>query len=381
MNLANLGPQAEYTQECTKTRDMRHERTIDYRINQGSIQGSLSLLCLLPLVFLLPSASSTFPLSVPDQDKTSKHVIPTLAQLAQSSRKAFVKTSETLHHHISPIFGEWVSAVVSFLLSCTLLLIPVAGILLLLNRIRVILTIRKAILIANLYLTLYCAVLIIVCAVIGGEPMRLLSIASIGSFMLLQIVQAGGYLIYLALLVSGWMMGVDTCACTTCQTSKPASLPVLHRDPWILCGLKAHLLALQSALYRQQQVVSLVSMAAALPFCLHFFFPLLLSSFPLSAAQALGVYVAYRSTFSQYQPVPSGPGTPARWKYADIVEAAAQLGIAIAIGVHYYIKVFELAMVDKLPQISIVEYCIYFVLFGVLTWLSRGAAKPDQKSH
>ena len=93
------------------------------------------------------------------------------------------------------------------------------------------------------------------------------------------------------------------------------------------------------------------------------------------------MYVAYRSTFSQYQPVPSGPGTPARWKYADIVEAAAQLGIAIAIGVHYYIKVFELAMVDKLPQISIVEYCIYFVLFGVLTWLSRGAAKPDQKSH
>ena len=90
--------------------------------------------------------------------------------------------------------------------------------------------------------------------------------------------------------------------------------------------------------------------------------------------------VSFRSTFSQYHPVPSGPGTPVRWKYADIVEASIQLGVAAGIGVYYYIKVFELAMVDKLPQISIVAYAVYGVLFGVLTWLSRGAAKSDQKS-
>ena len=138
------------------------------------------------------------------QEKAAKHVVPTLADLASESRKAYVKTNEFFSSRMNPYFGSSYTPLLASLLSHFLLLLPLSLILLLLFRARVALTLHKLQLLANLYLCLYCAGLLASCVVIGAEPMATLQRASERSYLSLQLLQAGGFVLFLSLQVRQW---------------------------------------------------------------------------------------------------------------------------------------------------------------------------------
>lgn len=54
-----------------------------------------------------------------------------------------------------------------------------------------------------------------------------------------------------------------------------------------------------------------------------------------------------------------------------IAKAVLASLVAVGIGLHYYIFVFERALLDKPPKINAWAYLIYTALFGLLTVVGR----------
>lgn len=140
----------------------------------------------------------------PEQEKTAKHVVPTVQEFARSSHEVFKKTTDNIQTHMTPLFGPHASPALATVLSFSLLLLPLLLIGALVYQFRFILTLQRLLVLCNLYLCLYCFTLLAACIIISSEPMRSLQAAAEPNFYVLQILTAFAYLIYLGLQVS-WL--------------------------------------------------------------------------------------------------------------------------------------------------------------------------------
>ncbi|CAI5467755.1 unnamed protein product [Closterium sp. Yama58-4] len=214
------------------------------------------------------------------KDKASKHVLPHISQIARTSRLAFLKTSSHLTSQITPYFGSS-SPLLATLLSYLLLLLPLALVVGLFIRMRAALSLRRIVHLANLYLFLYCFVLLVACFVISAEPMASLKKVAEHNYFVLQLLQGAGYLCYLAL--------------------QGASLCVTIR----------------------------------------------------SSERGQGKFIRLR--------------------------AVLQLLVALGVGLHSYITVFERAMLDLPPNASAGAYAAYAACFFFLVLISRGPKRHEDK--
>eukprot|EP00899_Mesostigma_viride_P024004 jgi/Mesvir1/4789/Mv11089-RA.1 len=146
--------------------------------------------------------------------KTRKHVAPHVGRLARSGYEVAAKThkgiQDTVSHYVGPEHTPLVSTVVSYVALLTPLLVS----LLIILRIRAMFSIQKVVLFANLYLTAYCATLVLTTCLIGVEPLATLQRSSESNYVVVQLVEAFGYILYMLMqLINLGIMSSSGC-CT-----------------------------------------------------------------------------------------------------------------------------------------------------------------------
>ncbi|KAH6558337.1 hypothetical protein KP509_1Z068700 [Ceratopteris richardii] len=150
--------------------------------------------------------------------KVADHLGSNIQKFTDTSKTYFNKANQQISDSFSPIIGRQFAPFLASLLSYSFLLVPLAVVIVLFERIRVLFSIQKVLLFVNIYLAAYFATLLLATWIIG-EPMNFFYRSSASGYVHLQLLQALGYIIYLilqtidlasTLITEGMMIKVTT---------------------------------------------------------------------------------------------------------------------------------------------------------------------------
>ncbi|CAK9227768.1 unnamed protein product [Sphagnum jensenii] len=127
------------------------------------------------------------------------HLFPKIQQFSGQSKTSFDQINKNLASSFLPLIGEKYAPIIATMVSYCLLLLPVAVVLFLCERIRAILTLQKVLLFINIYLAAYFAILFTITLGLRAEPISFFYRNSPSSYIVLQLLQAFGYIIYILL--------------------------------------------------------------------------------------------------------------------------------------------------------------------------------------
>jgi hypothetical protein len=127
------------------------------------------------------------------------HLLPKIQQFSGQSKTSFDQINKNLASSFLPLIGEKYAPIIATMVSYCLLLLPVAVVLFLCERIRAILTLQKVLLFINIYLAAYFAILFTITLGLRAEPISFFYRNSPSSYIVLQLLQAFGYIIYMLL--------------------------------------------------------------------------------------------------------------------------------------------------------------------------------------
>jgi hypothetical protein len=127
------------------------------------------------------------------------HLLPKIQQFSGQSKTSFDQINKNLASSFLPLIGEKYAPIIATMVSYCLLLLPVAVVLFLCERIRAILTLQKVLLFINIYLAAYFAILFTITLGLRAEPISFFYRNSPSSYIVLQLLQAFGYIIYILL--------------------------------------------------------------------------------------------------------------------------------------------------------------------------------------
>ena len=74
-------------------------------------------------------------------------------------------------------------------------------------------------------------------------------------------------------------------------------------------------------------------------------------------------------------------GAPAPSSRPVLLSSTTQVVVSVSVGLHYYVTVFQPAMLDVPPQIHSLAYLVYSVAFAALTALSRRPSKEASEKQ
>ncbi|XP_024383531.1 uncharacterized protein [Physcomitrium patens] len=127
------------------------------------------------------------------------HLVKKINVFSVQTKTHFVKVNQDLASTITPFLGNRHAPAVASVISYCLLLLPLALIFFVCEQVREFLTLQKAILFANIYLAVHFELLLVAALGLGSEPMEIFHEFSTSSYLVLQLVQAFGYILYLTL--------------------------------------------------------------------------------------------------------------------------------------------------------------------------------------
>ncbi|XP_024364686.1 uncharacterized protein [Physcomitrium patens] len=129
----------------------------------------------------------------------SEHLTKNINVFSDQTKTHFVRVNQDLTITIMPFLGNKHASLVASAISYCLLLIPLALVFFVCEQAREFLTLQKAILFANIYLAVYFELLLVAALGLGSEPMQRFQEFSPSSYLVLQLLQAFGYILYLTL--------------------------------------------------------------------------------------------------------------------------------------------------------------------------------------
>ncbi|KAJ7569697.1 hypothetical protein O6H91_01G089000 [Diphasiastrum complanatum] len=142
--------------------------------------------------------------------ETANHVaqqlLPEIEKISNKSKDYFLLANQHMTKRFLPLIGEQYAPLAASLICYGLLLLPMALVIFLVERIRAIFSLQKVLLIANIYLAAYFASLVLALFVIGTEPILFVVQNSPSNFILVQLLQGAGYIMYLILQTANFVI-------------------------------------------------------------------------------------------------------------------------------------------------------------------------------
>jgi hypothetical protein len=127
------------------------------------------------------------------------HLLPKIQQISGQSKDSFDKINKNLASSFLPLIGEKYAPVIATIVSYCLLMLPFGVVLFLCEQMRSILTLQKVLLFINIYLAVYFSILFALASGLGAEPISFFYKNSMSGYIILQLLQAFGYIIYMLL--------------------------------------------------------------------------------------------------------------------------------------------------------------------------------------
>ncbi len=127
------------------------------------------------------------------------HLLPKIQQISGQSKDSFDKINKNLASSFLPLIGEKYALVIATIVSYCLLMLPFGVVLFLCERMRSILTLQKVLLFINIYLAVYFSIFFALALGLGAEPISFFYKNSMSGYIILQLLQAFGYIIYMLL--------------------------------------------------------------------------------------------------------------------------------------------------------------------------------------
>lgn len=195
-------------------------------------------------------------------EKANKHI-------AQPTKEWVASASDNLNKNLKPLVGEKAAPKVTTFICFILVLAPLAATAVLCSTFKHVLSLQRILMAIHLYLTTYFLIMAFAQLYFHGEPMKLLQQHSVDSYVLFQLLQSIGYLVFVCL------------QCLQTLVMVRSGIPLMQTLAW--------------------------------------------------------------------------------------VELVASIGV----GIHYYIMVWQPAMLDQPPNIDFVFYLFYSVIFGAMIAVSK----------
>jgi len=196
------------------------------------------------------------------------HLLPKIQQISGQSKDSFDKINKNLASSFLPLIGEKYAPVIATIVSYCLLMLPFGVVLFLCERMHSILTLQKVLLFINIYLAVYFSILFALALGLGTEPISFFYKNSMSGYIILQLLQAFGYIIYMLLQTADILF---TCSTGTLLGKWSAAMQCLLA---MMVGLHYYVTVFHRAMARKAPYTSWKYYGL---YCLSFFVCCLLS--------------------------------------------------------------------------------------------------------